>query len=108
MEKITKAQQIKDILKDILKEDFIIEHYIHKNKSCALGHIHRHFNSNDPYGDGEGYGARELSKKFLLKKYSSLKNIATVNNTTTVAIYNEPEIKDRVMHLVEDMIKAGY
>jgi len=35
-------------------------------------------------------------------------DITTVNNYTGCNGYNEPVTKDRVMHLLTDMIAAGY
>lgn len=110
MNKITKAQQIKDIIKPIPADQFCIGHYENSDKSqcCVLGHIHKHFGS-DAEGDGQGYGARQLSNEFLTEKHNlPFENIASVNNDTDINGYTEPVIKDRVMHLVEDMIAAGY
>ena len=119
---ITSAKQIKEILEPIPKELFQKGAYgnslisdknfgtIDNGCSCALGHIHRHFNPDDPQaiGDQNGYGARQLTAKYLIEKHARICNIAHVNNSTGVNGYNEPEIKDRVMHLIDDMIRDGY
>lgn len=122
--RITTAQQIKDIIEPISAEKFQTHAYGHfkdgwsgKNNgpedngcSCFLGHIHRHFDPTDggARGDGDGYGARQLTEKFLREKHGVWEDGADVNNSPTVNGYNEPEIKDRVMHLINDMIAAGY
>lgn len=109
MKKITKAQQIKDILAPIPAENFIVDTYELHGKYCALGHIHMAL-SGDEYGDRMGFGARKLTEKFLKEKHNTEMEecIAAVNNRPDVNGYTEPVIKDRVMHLVEDMIAAGY
>lgn len=119
---ITSAKQIKEILAPIPKELFQIYSYgkslwgsnsgeEDNGKSCALGHIHRHFIPNDPraVGDRAGYGARQLTKQYLEEKYGLEDvDISDVNNDPEINGYTEPEIKDRVMHLIDDMIKDGY
>lgn len=122
--KITTAQQIKDIIEPIPAELFQARYFGYSQdnqdcdnngredngKSCFIGHIHRHFNPSDKYafGDLNGYGARELTQKYLAEQYKIKANGATVNNFPYTNGYNEPEIKDRVMHLINDMIKDGY
>jgi len=123
--KITRAQQIKDILETIPAEKFQTDYLgwcrgavWAKNNgnedngcSCFLGHIHRHFNPSDTgaIGDKNGYGARQLTASFLEKVHGIMYDDGvSVNNSDRINGYNEPEIKDRVMHLVNDMIKAGY
>lgn len=110
--KITKAQQIKDILEPIPADMFITGEYGNKEgKSCALGFIHRKLSpkgEEDYRGDKDGYGARDLTSKFLKEVHELNSNIASVNNSSSINGYTEPITKDRVMHLVNDMIKAGY
>lgn len=77
-------------------------------KGCALGHIHMHFGSEDGWGDYNGYGIRQASSLFLKKRYGLVASIAYVNNSDNVNGYTEPEIKDRVIHLLKDMVEAGY
>jgi hypothetical protein len=111
MNLITKAQQIKDILEPISAEDFTTGVFRDlRGKSCSLGFIHRHFSSvDDPKGDGMGFGARQLTEKFLKDKHGlECIDISFVNNGPYINGYTEPEIKDRVIHLVNDMIEAGY
>jgi hypothetical protein len=122
--KITKAQQIKDIIEPIPADMFIPFNYGEDNngkKSCFLGHIHRKLNKskkilgciyvndpNDSFGDENGYGARQLTTNFLAEKHGIYANGATVNNYNNINGYTEPVIKDRVMHLINDMIAEGY
>lgn len=113
---IKNAKQILDIILPIAPEKFIPNEYgdlqdPSNGKSCFLGHIHRALSgdTNDFQGDFDGYGARKLTKKFLEEKHS-LKGIsgAEVNNSPTWNGYTEPEIKDRVLHMLNDMVEAGY
>ena len=114
MDKITNFTQIKEIIEPIPADKFIISVYgNNEGQSCFLGHIHRKLsgNSNNYTGDWNGYGARDLTKKFLQEKHGITDEDidgATVNNEPTINGYTEPEIKDRVMHMIEDAIAAGY
>lgn len=76
-------------------------------KSCFIGHINRHFNPNNSKADDdfEGRGVRQLTKQFIHEVHGLNDDGANVNNYTYVNGYNEPEIKDRVMHMIEDGIK---
>jgi len=121
---ITTAQQIKDILEPIPAELFQTDYFGHtqapdaKNSgeidngcSCALGHIHRHFYPHDKeaVGDRCGFGARQLTNNYLSDKHRIFgASIVAVNNKQSINGYTEPEIKDRVMHLLDDMIRDGY
>lgn len=113
---IKNAKQILDIISPIPKDKFIIAVYGYSSdpsngRSCFLGHIHRALSgdSDDFSGDYNGYGARQLTSKFLKEKYD-LDGIsgASVNNAPDVNGYTEPEIKDRVLHMLNDMVEAGY
>lgn len=111
-EKITNAAQIKAIIEPIPEEKFITCIYgDYQGNSCFLGHIHRALDPTEDnfYGDGDGYGARQLTRKFLEEKYGlSSSDGTSVNNYKGVNGYNEDTPKKRVMHLLKDMIKAGY
>jgi len=114
MAKITNFTQIKEIIEPIPAEKFITRHYGDRaGRSCFLGHIHRKLNPyNDPtkfVGDFHGYGARELTAKFLKEKHG-IQGVdgASVNNSPEINGYNEPVIKDRLMHMINDAIVAGY
>lgn len=124
--RITTAQQIIDIIKPIPADKFQANKFgwgsiencetddennpVDNGMSCFLGHIHRHFNPNDIYAIGDfcGYGARELTRNFLYKVHKLDKDGSDVNNEATVNGYTESEIKERVMHLLTDMVAAGY
>jgi hypothetical protein len=109
-EGITKAIQIKAIIKPIPAEKFISTLYGDRmGNSCFLGHIHRKLSGEaDYWGDGDGYGARQLTEKFLNKVHGVNASGADVNNYPDINGYTEPEIKDRVIHMINDMIKAGF
>jgi hypothetical protein len=105
--------QIKEIIEPIPADQFITRYFGNiSGQSCFLGHIHRKMNPvNDPtdfFGDGDGYGARRLTAKFLREHHKINVNGAAVNNSPGINGYNEPEIKDRLMHMINDGIAAGY
>jgi hypothetical protein len=126
MNKITSFKQIKEIIEPIPAELFQTEYYGHSarnwfqhdetthnvgeeddGRSCFLGHIHRHFDPDDPRAEGDygGYGARSLTEQFLMEKHGlSEVNGAHVNNAPDVNGYTEPVIKDRLMHMINDGI----
>lgn len=111
--KITQAIQIKKILLPIPPEKFITDYFGKHgtDNSCFLGHINRALSlkgQSDYMGDWDGYGARDLTYKFLSEEHGIHTSGVEVNNAPNVNGYTEPVIKDRVMHMVEDMIKAGY
>ena len=107
---ITTAQQIKDIIEPIPAEKFICSVYGDKEGNCCfLGHIHVALSPNKSYfGDDNGYGARQLTRKFLIEKHGINTDGSDVNNYETINGYTEPVIKDRIMHLIEDMITANF
>lgn len=111
---ITKAQEILDIIEPIPAERFITYDYgTEDGRSCFLGHIHRRLNfqgdESNYMGDFNGFGARDLTGKFL-ENVHGLQDIdgADVNNRNDINGYNEKGIKDRVMHMLNDMVAAGY
>lgn len=106
MNKITSFQQIKDIIEPIPKEEFCELEYENKNgQCCVLGHIQKAI-SGSAKNDLDGYGARALSKQFLRDKHNiQFGDISSINNSPDVNGYTEPEIKDRLMHAIEDGIK---
>lgn len=121
MPKIEKAQQALDIIKPIPAEKFITWVYGKRDgSSCVLGHIHRALSPNgseDFSGDSDGFGLRELSKAYVNTHHPEIKqesrfnkeiDIADVNNWAEYNGWKESEIKDRVVHFLEDMVAAGY
>ena len=127
MNKITNFTQIKEIIEPIPAYKFIVDDYGDNYGSCCfLGHIHKALSTQKPtkkrilgglltvnikdyIGDRNGFGARQLTAKFLKEKHG-LRNSdgAQVNNTRSVNGYNQLLIKDRLMHMINDAIKAGY
>lgn len=122
--RIKSFKQIKDIIEPIPAELFQVGAFGHNpngvwgdigdnkgpednGKSCFLGHIHRHFKPNSylQTGNHNGYGARQLTRKFLEEVHGVNVDGSEVNNRTDINGYNQPEIKDRVMAMIEDGIK---
>lgn len=114
-----KAQQALDLLSPIPKEDFIESLYTDgKNKCCAIGHLCRltkdptdyHWsNCSEHYHDNVFKFARVSVEKFLTEQHNlAYKDLASINNWAIFNGYNEDNPKDRVVHLLTDMIKAGY
>lgn len=114
MKKIENAQQILDIISPIPAEDFCVNLYEDDGKRCFLGHIHNALAEPDDTdwvrdcGDYNGYGARQLTQRFLKEVHGLDANGADVNNEIDVNGYNQPEIKDRVMAMLNDMVAKGY
>lgn len=117
MENETLAQKALRLLSTVPKEDFINGRFSDGiGKCCAIGHFERltSKNSND-YSENNCVEKnqiesplRNLSNQFLRKKHNlNFENIATVNNYNDVNGYTEPEIKDRVIHLLTDMVGEG-
>ncbi len=115
--KETLAQEALRLIKDVPKEDFILNKMTDEHsKCCVVGHYIR-LKSNNPmdysHKNCTGFITAEPllreSAAFLLSQGSStFKTIITVNNGIQLVVYTEPEIKDRVIHLLEDMVEAGY
>lgn len=128
--KETVAQEAKRLLSEVPAENFIKQNFTDGvEKCCAVGHYKRlksgnvndysYENCNDftenrliTIPDGTRYigcELRENSLKFLNEKYSLIDlTISNVNNVDSINGYNQPEIKDRVMALLDDMVEAGY
>ena len=110
----TVAQEALRLLLPIPKEDFITDDFTDKvGKCCAIGHIVR-LKSDDPtdYSNCDDYDCkipiRRVSREFIEKTHNiSYTNIATVNNIEGINGYIEDNPKDRVIHLLEDMVAAG-
>ncbi len=116
----TTAQKALRLLSEVPKEQFIVDDFTDNiGKCCAIGHYQRltsknpndysRENCDDSYIEIEDSPIRTISEKFLLKYgmgYSYL-SIANINNKPNINGYTEPEIKDRVIHLLEDMVAEG-
>ena len=120
IKKITSFKQIKEIIEKVPADKFQTHAFgmsrsfgdnngpEDNGKSCFLGHIHRHFDPEDEgraTGDYDGYGARHLTKQMIEEVHGLYNDGADVNNYPTINGYTEPEIKDRLMHMIEDGIK---
>lgn len=106
---ITKAQQIIDIIAPIDKDRFCMDMYQFGNRCCVLGHINQKLSPTHGAADDIfAFGARALTEKYFLTEKKRHMSIAMINNSPRIAPYTEPEIKDRVMHALNDMVAAGY
>ena len=111
------AKTAKALLEPLDHSEFIERLLTDKNgHCCSLGHLAR-LTSENPgdYSIGNccGYDYRlddfvNITHEFIMNKYRISGSITTVNNLSSVGVYNEPLIKDRVIHLLDDMIAAGY
>lgn len=117
MTKETVAQKALRLLIPIPKEDFIPGRFTDgEGKCCAIGHMQR-LQSMDPsnYSSANcsdflvNQPIRSASREYLgdVHNFPGC-NIASVNNDNAINGYTEPEIKDRVIHLLTDMVVAGY
>ena len=105
MKEITTFKQIKEIIEPIPADKFCKDKYENnKGQSCFLGHIQKHISGNAS-GNNSGVGVRELTRVFIEEVHNVRADGTNVNNVNTVNGYNEPEIKDRLMHMIEDGIK---
>lgn len=110
----TVAQKALRLLSEVPKESFIVGEFGDGNgKCCAIGHYVR-LTSENPNNfhhqachDNFQSDLRLVSKQFLMEKHSLRGCIADVNNDNDINGYKAPEIKDRVIHLLEDMVKEG-
>lgn len=118
MQELT-ASQVKEILEPIPNELFIAGAYYYSEgrqpeKCCSIGHIRKvlsgveKYDSITPESCALSNTFRNKSERFIRNKYDLESfDIVTVNDSEVVNNYTEPEIKNRVMHLLDDMIKAG-
>jgi hypothetical protein len=113
----TIAQKALRLLDSVPKKDWITHRLTDlESRCCALGHYSRlcgnHFDyslSNCRQGDALQWTSYNFFVNSLGKNLSSnMMNIAHINNAPGICGYNEPEIKDRVIHLLKDMVAAGY
>ena len=108
MEKITKIEtfkQIKEIIEPIPADQFCVGEYDNfRGQCCFLGHIQKYI-SGDACRNMDGFGARSLTRTFLLEVHNRNTDGAEVNNGPYINGYTEPIIKDRLMHMINDGIK---
>lgn len=116
----TEGEKIYRLLNSIPKDKWITGVYTNGiDKCCFVGHYTR-LTSNNPKDfrmancetdNPQVVTMRRLVRKFLYDKQFSLypyRGPTDVNDTLLVNGYTEDNPKDRVMHLLQDMIKAGY
>lgn len=115
----TVAQEAYELLKDIPAENWITRKFSDdEGRCCLIGHYTRlksgnpndfSVNNCDDWNlSNDQRILRNATMKFLMEAHGILSDGAEVNNGPNVNGYTQPEIKDRCMALLEDMIKAGY
>ena len=111
--KETIAQKALRLLSGVPKSKFIINEFSDGiGKCCVMGHFTR-LTTGDPTDykrDLADYdiALRETSRSFFEKERKEYNSIVDVNNDNTVRGYKHPQIKDRVIACLKDMVKAGY
>lgn len=116
MPKIKNAQQMLDIILPIPEDKIVIgTFYDGDGKGCFIGQINNALYEGQSTEEKErfdsnwdGYGARQLTKRFLKEKHDIDENGAHVNNYPGVNGYNEDTPKARVVHMLQDMVASGY
>lgn len=115
----TIAQEALTLLSAVPAERFQSDFFTDNvGKCCVIGHYNR-LKSLDPNDYSQrlsdwtehspGNALRNASAVYLSKNLHFVNiDISSVNNSESINGYTEPEIKDRVIHLLEDMVKAGY
>lgn len=115
------AQEALTLLSAVPADDFITDSFSDRvSKCCGIGHLQR-LTSEDPsdysfknctdrpYFMADGTNdIRMSSKSYIEKAHNHSAGIEHVNNGDHINGYNEPAIKDRVLHLLTDMVAAGY
>jgi len=100
------ASKAKELLLPIPKEEFILYYYERGGKHCSLGHLNKLIG-------GDAYLLAPTSAfigsvyDFIKRKYGEVAGLTTVNDTIHVNNYTEDNPKDRVIHLLNDMIAEG-
>lgn len=117
----TVAQKALRLLSPIPADQWCTDKYSDGvNSCCARGHLNRLTSPFDPNNYsrdscGVGWGntpilttaVREFfEKQYNIKEFFEL--LAAVNDDNDIAIYTEETPKDRVIHLLTDMVAAGY
>jgi len=110
----TIAEKALRILREVPEDEWITDMYTDgKSRCCAIGHYTRLTSDNpNDYSNTncreKELSLREVTGAFINKVHSESANIACVNNYPYINGYTEPVIKHRVIHLLEDMVAAGY
>ena len=114
------SKRAKELLENIPTNEFIVGDYTdYKGRCCAIGHLIR-LSSNNPTDysmdncedihDGEIYDfVRGRVSQYIMEVHNENHyDLSNVNNSTCINGYIEDEPKTRVIHLLNDMIEAGY
>ena len=117
MSKETIAEEVLRLLSPIPEDEFIVLRLTDgESKCCVIGHYERLMSRNPSDYSIVNCGMKncvqnrliQASSEFLFEKFGTYtNNIVTVNNAET-KYYPQPIIKDRVIAVLKDMIKAGY
>jgi len=105
------------LLEGVPEEKFTTGAYTRQieEKCCSLGHFSR-LTSINPNNFSYSNCSRpdiinrfaDKTYKFIVEKYKERANLASVNDDKGVNGYIEETPKKRVIHLLKDMIAAGY
>lgn len=109
------AQTALDLISPIPADQFIKGRFTNSIGACCfIGHLQR-LTSSDPNNysyenceDNREHPIRNTSNLFMRNIHAIPYDIVDVNNKDNVNGYNEPLIKDRLVHCLTDMIAAGY
>ena len=110
--------EAKELLLPIPQNDFLLHKYSDGHgKCCAIGHLVR-LKSKDPLNYKQWCGdedesevenfVREQVGKYICETHNESACLARVNNRNTINGYTQDNPKDRVIALLNDMIKDGY
>ena len=108
--------EAKELLLPIPQNDFLLHKFSDGHgKCCAIGHLVR-LKSEDPLnytqyladgGEVENF-VRKQVKKYIRETHNERACLARVNNKNNINGYTQDNPKDRVIALLNDMIKDGY
>lgn len=99
------------ILAPIPAKDFITGRMYSGDKCCSVGYLRKAI-GGDPgkkVPSVEKFCSKKVSR-FMRKEHgiSLVDNLTAINDDNSYNGYTEGEAKERVIHLLKDMIKAGY
>lgn len=107
LKKTVSVKEIFDLLSSKPPESWCTGSYENSGKYCALGHINNYYSDSSNHSSLERPIRMKISE-FIKSKYAlNHTDIINVNDTTGVNNYTEEHPKDRVLHLLNDMIDAG-
>ena len=108
--------EAKELLLPIPQNDFLLHKFSDGHgKCCAIGHLVR-LKSEDPLnykqclwdeGEVENF-VRKQVRKYIRETHEEHACLARVNNRIDINGYTQDNPKDRVIALLNDMIKDGY